>query len=315
MKKLAMTAIAAAAVLGAGAANAYVSGTFSNGFVVPNVIHETNGATTAVGITNISEASAPVYWSFHDQESGHVTDGCFVLTAKDYHPFVWADNSGTGLEDKRGYLVFAVGNTTAPNNACGTDDTSATLTGSTAAIISGNAFYVDPVNKDVAFTPVIDGPLVLSAATAPNNLTTLGPDSLESVGGGATTVATQRLALRYFIDGSAGGTDTSIVVWSTGDQRGTYTVNMFDDKQNRRSVNFQLDHAELDWFNPESIGGRPASFTDGFIDWNLAGAATGAPVPAANLLSLRTGSVFAYSVITAPSFGAVQTVLGAHTVR
>ena len=311
MKKLAMTAIAAAAVLGAGAANAYTSGTFSNGFVVPNVIHEANGATTAVGIMNISDASAPVYWTFHDQESNHVTDGCFVLTAKDYEPFVWSGRAGNGLAGVRGYLVFAVGNTATGSTPCGTDNTSAALAVD-APIITGNAFYVDPVAKDVAFTPVIDGPLTI---VANSNLTTLGPDSLTAVAGGATTVATQRLAMRYFVDGTAGGTDTSIVVWSTGDQRGTYTVNMFDDKQNRRSVNFKLDHAELDWFNPESILGRPDTYVDGFIDWSLAGAATGAPVPANNLLALRTGTVFSYSVISAPAFGAVQTILGAHTVK
>ena len=302
MKKLAMTAVAAAAVLGAGAAHAYTSGTFSNGFVVPNVIHEASGATTAVGIINTLEQSVPVYWTFHDQESNHVADGCFVMTAKDYEPFVWSANAGTGMAGKRGYLVFAVGNTATPT--CGTSDAAASLAASNA-IIAGNAFYVDPVAKDVAFTPVIDGPLTLTG-----NLTTLGPSSLTLVGGAAPISATQRINARYFIDGAPGGTDTSIVVWSTGDQRGTYTVNMFDDKQQRRSVNFQLDHAELDWFNPEAIPGRPATHVDGFIDWLTTTAST-RPTGAGAF----TGSVFVYSVISAPAFGAVQTVLGAHTIR
>ena len=46
MKKFAMAAVAAAA-LSAGVAQAYTVGTFSNGFVVPNVIH--NGDTVATG--------------------------------------------------------------------------------------------------------------------------------------------------------------------------------------------------------------------------------------------------------------------------
>ena len=301
MKKLAMTAVAAAAVLGAGAAHAYTSGTFSNGFVVPNVIHEASGATTAVGIINTTDGNVPVYWTFHDQESKHVTDGCFVLTGKDYEPFVWSQKSGTGLAGKRGYLVFAVGNTA--TSTCGTSDAAASLAASSLAIIAGNAFYVDPVAKDVAFTPVIDGPLTLTG-----NLTTLGPDSLAAVGGAAPVKNGQKISARYFIDGAAGGNDTSIVVWSTGNQKATYTVNMFDDKQNRKSVNFDLQHAELDWFNPEEIGGRPAAFLDGFIEWDVPSLGSGTS-------SVSTGSVFVYSVISSPAFGAVQTVLGAHTVK
>jgi hypothetical protein len=299
MKKLAMTAVAAAAVLGAGAAHAYTSGTFSNGFVVPNVIHEASGATTAVGIINTTDANVPVYWTFHDQESNHVTDGCFVLTGKDYEPFVWSQKSGTGLAGKRGYLVFAVGNT----STCGTSDAAASLAASSLAIIAGNAFYVDPVAKDVAFTPVIDGPLTLTG-----NLTKLDADSLTAVGGAASVGGLQKISARYFIDGAPGGNDTSIVVWSTGNQKATYTVNIYDDKQNRKSVNFDLQHAELDWFNPEEIVGRPADFLDGFIEWDV-------PALGSGTSSVTTGSVFVYSVISSPAFGAVQTVLGAHTVK
>ncbi|MFD1710182.1 hypothetical protein ACFSF0_06170 [Ottowia flava] len=295
-----------------------MSGTFSNGFVVPNVIKEANGGTTTVGLMNNSESSIPVYWTFHNQESGHVADGCFVMTAKDYEPFVWADRAGTGMDGYRGYLVFAVGTTATGAGApplCGTADAAATLAAS-GPILAGSAFYVDPVNKDVAFTPVIDGPLTIPAG---NNLTTLGPDSVTAVGGAAslTTANNQTFAMRYFVDGAPGGNDTAIVVWSTGDQRGTYTVNMFDNAQNRRSVNFQLDHAELDWFNPETIAGRPSTFVDGFISWMpKAAAVSGIPSGVTRThITARNTSVFTYSVISAPAFGAVQTVLGAHTIR
>lgn len=317
MKKLAMTAIAAAAVLGAGAAHAYVSGTFSNGFVVPNVIHEANGATTTVGLINQSSGSVPVFWTFFDQESNHVVDGCFVMTGKDYEPFVWSAKAGTGTVGKRGYLLFAVGNTaggTAVNCNVGQSLAAA------GNYISGNAFYVEPTKKDVAFTPVIDGPLTITPAAA--DLSTLGPTNLTAVAGAATIPAgggatTPRFSMRYYIDGATGGTDTSIVVWSTGDQRGTYTVNIYDNAQNRTSVNFQLDHAELDWFNPETIVGRPASYVDGFIDWQPTTIPTGAPTGATGTatapLVTAGGSLYTYSVIDAPAFGAVQTVLGAHS--
>ena len=307
MKKLAMTAIAAAAVLGAGAAHAYTLGTVSNGFVVPNVIKEANGATTSVGIINHGTTSVPVYWTFFDQDSGHVADGCFLLTAKDFEPFVWSEKAGLGMDGYRGYLVFATGNTT------GTPACTTSQLGVGDGLISGSAFYVDPVAKDVAFTPVIDGPLTIAATT---NLSLLGPLDLTAVAGAAQVpvgggAATPSFALRYYIDNVAGGTDTNIVVWSTGDHSGTYTVFMYDTAQNRRSVNFKLDRTELDWFNPETIVGRPLDFTDGFFEWQPSVVPTGAP--ATGSLVALGGSLFTYSVISAPAFGAVQTLLGAHT--
>ena len=311
MKKLAMTAIAAATVLCAGAAQAYTVGTFSNGVVVPNVIHNGPTDTTAVGLINRSGAGAvrAVYWTFFDQDSNHVTDGCFPMTDSDYQPFVWSSESGTGLEGQRGYLVFALGTSftgMTAATACSAQSSAAIDTGGRLA---ANAFQVDATNKDVAYIPVVDGDLTLAG-----NLTTLGPTSL-TLAAGAAPVG-DVMNMRYFIDGATGGTDTLIAVWSTGDQRGTHTVNMFDDKQGRKSVNFKLDHTELDWFNPETIPGRPAGFVDGFIEWNT-GTAPGdyLSLPGAvagNELAAAGGSVFTFSVINSPAFGAVQTVLGAH---
>ena len=308
MKKFAMSAIAVAAVLGAGAAHAYKSGTFANGFVVPNVIKEANGATTSVGIINQSGNNAAVYWTFFDQESNHVADGCFMMTDKDFEPFVWSERAGTNMDGFRGYLVFATGSTGA-NASCNTNQM-----GVGSGLIAGSAFYVDPVAKDVAFTPVIDGPLTIASTV---NLSLLGPNDLTAVAGAAQVPArggatSPKFSMRYYIDGAAGGADTSIVVWSTGDQRGTHTVFMYDTAQNRRSVNFKLNHAELDWFNPEAIIGRPANFLDGFIEWQPLVTPADYPGAAGQDLVSLGGSVFTYSVIAAPAFGAVQTILGAH---
>ena len=311
MKKFALAAVAAAAALGAGVAQAYTVGTFSNGLVVPNVIHDGAADTTAVGLINQSGATVSVFWTFFDQNSQHVTDGCFPMTDKAYHSFVWSAESGTGLEGKRGYLVFATGVAGAAPapTACSAASAAAGLVGGQLA---ANAFYVDAVGKSVAFTPVIDGPLTLVPAGA--NLSTMGPATLTAVGGAATVVpgAGPTISMRYFVDGAAGGNDTRIVVWSTGDQRGTHTVNMYDNAQNRKSVNFKLSFAELDWFDPETIAGRPATFTDGFIDWNSGILPADYPGAAGQGLATLGGSAFTYSVIAAPAFGALQSVLGAH---
>ena len=311
MKKLAMTAIAAATVLCAGAAQAYTVGTFSNGVVVPNVIHNGPTDTTAVGLINRSGGISAVYWTFFDQDSNHVTDGCFPMTDSDYQPFVWSSESGTGLEGQRGYLVFALGTSftgITAATACSAASAGAIAAPGANARLAANAFQVDATNKDVAYTPVVDGPLTLVAGS---NLTTLGPTSLVSAAGAAPVGDVMNM--RYFIDGATGGTDTLIAVWSTGDQRGTHTVNMFDDKQGRKSVNFKLDHQELDWFNPETITGRPAGFVDGFIEWDTGAVPGDYPgAVAGNALATAGGSVFTFSVINSPAFGAVQTVLGAH---
>lgn len=255
-------------------------GTFSNGFVVPNVIHNGSTDTTAVGIIALEQTG--VYWTFFDQDSKHVTDGCFNVTANDFHPFVWANEAGTGLEGKRGYLLFA-----AAGEKCngGADPLN-------AGAISGNAFQVNTAAQDVAFVPVIDGPLTLATGS---NLTTLDANSLTDITGAADGGKT--MYMRYSIDGKAGGDDTRIVVWSTGDQSGSHTVNIFNDAQDRKSVNFDLTHSELDWFDPEGIVGRPADYTDGFIAWTV---------------PTSINAAFTYSIIASPAFGAVQTLLGAH---
>jgi len=303
MKKFALAAVAAAAALGAGVAQAYTVGTFTNGVVVPNVIHNGDADTTAVGLINQSGVAVSVFWTFFDQNSNHVTDGCFPMTDKDYQPFVWSTQSGTGLAGQRGYLVFVAGSAPGCTPA-------AALGGSVAgAALAANAFQVNTTTQDVAFIPVIDGPLTIGAA----DVTKMNATSLTAVGGAATVVAGAgpTFSMRYYVDGAAGGNDSRIVVWSTGDQRGTHTVNMYDDAQNRKSVNFKLSFAELDWFDPETIAGRPATYTDGFIEWNAGVVPGDAPAPLAALGAVG-GSAFTYTVISAPAFGAVQTVLGAY---
>jgi hypothetical protein len=322
MKKFAMAAVAAAA-LSAGVAQAYTVGTFSNGLVVPNVIHNGPTDTTAVGLINQSGGTRAIYWTFFDQDSNHVTDGCFTMTNKDYEPFVWSGQSGGGLAGVRGYLVFTVGadpTTGLPQTACAGNAVLAAMDvgapGSTIGTqLAANAFQVNVTAADVAFIPVIDGPLLLDAPTT--DVTTMGPNSLVAVSGAAQVApgpgALTQFSMRYAIDQAPGGTDTAVVVWSTGSQKGTHTVNIYDNAQNRKSVNFTLTKAELDWFDPESILGLPATHKDGFIEWAPnAGLTAPTGAPAAGSLFVSGGSVFTYSVIAAPAFGAVQSVLGAH---
>jgi hypothetical protein len=315
MKKFAMAAVAAAA-LSAGVAQAYTVGTYSNGFVVPNVIHNGDADTTAVGIVNQTGNVVPVFWTFFDANSNHVTDGCFPMTNKDFEPFIWSQQSGSGLAGTRGYLVFAVGANTASTTTAGACNVANAAAGVGTGAIGASAFHVTTATQDVAYVPVIDGPLTLATGT---DLTTMGPTSLLAVAGARAVPVgpsvTPAFSMRYAVDSALNaGLETRIVVWSTGDHRGTHTVNMYDSAQNRKSVNFSLAEAELSFFNPETIPGRPANFIDGFIEWSPV-AALPADLPAsaaAGSLYALGGSVFTYSLISMPAFGAVQSILGTH---
>lgn len=361
MKKLAIAA-AAVAAMSAGVANAYTSGTYANGFVVPNVIHNGDADTSAVGIVNRSGGLVPVNWVFFDENSVHVRDGCFPMTNNDYEAFIWSQQSGLGLEGKRGYLVFALGQTAANSTAATVCNQGAArlpltiaagpLAGAPAGRITGSAFHVNTAAKDVAFLPVIDGNLLYSQAVINNNrnLRTLTGDDVTAVAGAVTIdnfagapvagsdvglwqfnngfdlPASQVFTIRYGIDNAAGGVDTTLVSWSTGDQRGSNpTVFMYNDAQADASVNLTLVNRELNANNVEAIVGRPATFRDGFIEWTVTpatylpfvGGVKVAPAAAAAAatqadVNYRIYSAYTYSVISAPAFGAVQTMLGAH---
>lgn len=309
MKKLAVTAVAAAAMLGTGVANAYTTGTFGNGFVVPNVVHNGPGDTTAVGIINAGPGPTAVSWVFFDPDSGHVQDNCFMMTEEEFHPFVWSEVAGNNTAGVRGYLVFA--ETVAWNAekeryepSCARHATLAYETGGSGGI-SGAAFQADVNNADVAYTPVIDGDLEADDWSKP--VRTWGKNDLVGAAGAATIGDT--LYMRYNI---AGADETHVAIWSTGNHEGNYTVFVCDEAQDCPSVDIALKNEEQSWFNPKEVVGWPANHTDGFIIWDTSSIRTGRSARHGG--SGPSESVMAYSVIDMPAFGAVQSILAPHRV-
>lgn len=277
MKKLSL-AIAVAATLGAGVANAYDVAVPASGLLVPNVIHNGATDTTAVGLINHADGPVTVYWTFFDQDSNHVTDGQFNMTGNDMTPFVWANEAGLGLEGQRGYLVFNVGVSAASDLAVD-------------GAISGAAFQADAASSDAAFVPTFPISVAANDIVPGTPLTTLGADSLVGLASGAQSGET--IAMRYQMDSDF---STNIALWATGGLDASTTVNMFNDAQQRKSVNFTCDFDELCFIDPTTIAGRPADFTNGFIAYT---------VP-------DDESAVSYSVITSQSFGAAQTLLNTH---
>lgn len=324
MKKQSI-ALAVAGALGAGAvASAATVSEFANGLLVPRATFQDANRTTAVGLNTC--AAGTVFWTFFDQDSGHVTDGQFDMTRDDQASYIWAEEAGFGLAGTEGYLVFLF------DEARGTPAvTDGIINASDAACLTGNAFFVDTTANDVAFVPSL--PLYLqdflaSDKTTVNlidNPTTMDEDSINrltagaAAGPGSGVSGSDTIYMRYFIDGAPGGRDTALVFWSAPDVSGSYTVNMFDDEQNRKSVNFTLPNAELNVVDPETIVGRDPGHLDGFIKFNLpkfwdmvpncnssAGSCTG---PANTRESNEPDGLFSFSVVQDPTFGAAQTLI------
>lgn len=297
------------------ATSAHASGWMSNGFVVPNTIHNGDSDTTVVGLVNASGDTVRVFWTFFDQNGQPSDKGCFVMPDKRSRPFIWSSVASAGNQGKRGYLVFAVANKyPVLPNVCGLTGPglapiSATLRSS--AKVNGNAFQVNLASSDVAFLPVISGSLSLKTADA--DIATMAPDTLVDVGG--APYATTKHSLRYYINGAAGGDDTGLLMWSTADMRGTHLVAVYNDASDSTSVAMTLSSSRQNWVNVESLPGLPAAYRDGFIEWNPTvtpadfGALGGTAGQSLGALSANR-PVFTYSVISAPAFGAVQTLLG-----
>lgn len=296
MKKLSWAACATAALVFGGAAKATTMEQMANGFVVPHVIHNGGTYTTAVGITNHTERRVPVYWYFHSEDGEVREKGCFVIAAKDFRPFIWSD-VGASQAGVRGYLLFAAGDATVPLISPGCPSTSALAETGDRALLSANAFQVNLSASDVAYVPIVGGPVGISAG----NLGDPGGVTVNSIEGASGTL--NKFSARYYIDGAPGGTDTQVILWSRVNQQGTYTMSMYDNKSTPQSVSVNLPKKRLNVVDPENIAGRPDSYLEGYLEWNL--------VKFQNFLLPSTHALFIYSVIDAPTFGAVQTILGA----
>ena len=323
MKKLGLSVAIAAAFVAAPAFALDNYAVASPAFVVPAAMYNAS-QFTAVGITNHSTASVAVYWSFHNVNSEHVTDGTLCLTGKDFQGFAWNEvTAGTGLADVPGYLLFGVG-TGQPkadkNGACtdlaGVSDIINHTTLPKDYIpgqISANAFQVNSANKDVAVTPVV--PLGADDFVKDAGLSTLNADSLRKAKYAAQLNATtaspagegKTLSLRYYRPTSGG---TTIYIWSPNSIKGDYTANAYDDQQNRKSIQLPLPNKELNLVDPNKIVGMPSNFVDGFIEWTPSKTVAQC-TDVKGTTACDYNGIFSYSVVSDSNFGAVQTLLNA----
>ncbi len=237
-----------------GQAQAVTLGIYDRGLLVPSVVHDGANLDTVVGITcqlkctsdalvgdHNSTATRTIHWTFFDVDSHHVTDGQFPCTDDDLFGFSWKANSGRGLENVEGYLVFR--------------SVKADMQ------IAGNAFLVDMANKDAIFIPVV--PLDR------DDMASDGSDAVLSLSKGIP--GNTKVDMRYWIDPTYNAA-TTIVIWLVDpikDSKGKaipQTVLAWNDDEQVKSVNIELPH-ELNKIIPCQIQGMPADFIDGFITW------------------------------------------------
>ena len=295
MKKLSL-AVAVAATFAAGAASAYQVAEAGPGLLVPYATYN-DSEFTAVGLINHSTTDVAVFWSFQTAKSEHLTDGCFEMTAKDLEGFVWnAVNGGANTKDVLGYLVFGVGS--GANGKCVESDVI-----NAAGLISGNALQVYN-GTDVAYIPTF--PVAVADLTAGQGMATLiGYEDFNTLASGAQGGSS--VALRYFL---ADNSSTKMVVWQPNNTGSNWVVNAYDEKQNRKSVTMPIPY-EVNVIDPTTnVTGMPSSFVDGFFEFALPTGTACTPAPSSATRGNCYDGVVAFSLIDAPAYGAVQTLLG-----
>jgi len=245
MKKLSL-ALAVTSALGASAANAAIVSEFGNGVLIPWTHYDDEGRTTAFGLTSC--AAGTVYWTFFNDDSVHLRDDRFPITANQQVNLTWSEVAGASFEDQDGYLVLILdtagpqGVTTNDNDTPldPTDDffelgdpgpADGFLGATDSTCLSGNAFYVDPVADDVSFIPAVPLNWVWDDVRPVNfrpgnvntaiddvfvsaNLLDLGPFDIQGLWAGSR--AGETLYMRYFKDDQPDfENDTRIYLWTT----------------------------------------------------------------------------------------------------
>lgn len=304
MRKLLLTVFAVMLNLVAPLAGAYTIGAFKNGFVVPYAYHAGVGDTTVVEITNASGRNTPIGWIFFDQMGLHITDGCLMVAHNAEWSFVFANMSGTGIENRPGTLVFGA----LDSDTCGYTALINPLSSARKGLIAGTAYQATSASRVRQTLPVISGDLIGPAIFGQAH-------PLNQIGlvSGATAWDTFRTPLRQasFLNRDV---KTRVVFWSTGDQRGTHTMTMKYSGPTGylSSVNVKLEHATLDIVdlsNPftRTLSSGQLSWSPRTVPWDF---------PAGGNISPLGGSsrpVVVFSLIEDPSaFEGTQTVLGSH---
>jgi hypothetical protein len=210
---------------------------YSNAILVPWATFSSSSATTVAGI--VTKEVGTIYWTFFDQDGGHIDSGSFSVAANQMYPFNWSTEGDPSLAGTEGYLLFTI-----DTNADGVIDTNDKNS------MSINSFYVDTSTSDVAYIPTVmvddSGLSTTDPATCEISVLIWSPLGYGVLSG-------MVLDMRYYIDGSPGGEDTGIVIWTCGDPGSTQSVTMYDTNSNYKVVDMDTPHSRMNSIDPEAI--------------------------------------------------------------
>lgn len=271
--------IAASATVQAAAPNEYDSAQ-----MVPYANFTNDGNLTAVGL--IALDSGTVYWAFFDANGNRRANSSFSIQANELHPFIWnaATAGGGTLADEPGFLLFAI-DTNGDGQITGGDGSDN---------LGANAFYIVPPD-DVAFIPTVD--VDDSELISPNPVNWTIPPVTALPSKFAETGDT--VDIQYLIDGASGGDDTAILIWTTRQMASTQNMILQDGEGTSKPIgtpfladNLNIIDLETD---PEVTSGF---YGDGYVRWTIPNGGDSNPV-----------DVFLFSMVSSPTFGAIQTLL------
>ena len=279
MRTLLAVALALAVVVpGAQAASLNI---YTNCALLPWGTFGPAGVTTAVGLTSRSDGA--VEWAFFDEDGDRQDDGRFQIESDELRGITLDGVLNPALAGTTGFMLFCL-----DSNEDGVIDSN------DAPNLVANAFYVDLNNADVAYLPVWSLPYSALDVDTPEDWDE-EPVAIIPL---LAAVAGHSLDMQYLVDGTIGTGDNTRVIIFTTDEPSLQVSMQAIGPGGQVGVDVELPNSRLNVVDVESIdeiadltGLRPS----GYLRWSI-------PVNA--------GSVVAFSLVSSPAFGALQTLIG-----
>lgn len=290
--------------MGMGAAHAVVLGEAGEALLVPYVVYDTArqlntlvGITTsaAVGTQSLVRGSIPaaanvqptqfnvagptytqLHWFFFDDNSVHMLDNNFPVTADDWHGFDWGSivqaqpaAVQAALDGQLGYVVIAD-----ERARDGVTPSDVSLYGD-AVVIAGNwqsaAFVpVVPLASDVNATGLVAtgaafNDIIWGAGGIPAQVSPLAAGTARDNDDGALGDIV-RVDMRYFLDPALNGT-TNLVMWNDANVAAyaNLPIEVFDTEENNGS--FQLDFSdEVNEVDASTLAWTTHTSAEGYVN-------------------------------------------------
>lgn len=238
-----------------------------------------------VSVGLISQSGGTIRWLFFDQDGRRVDAGDFRTQDGEFLGFSLASNASASLGDTLGFLMF-----------CLDDNNDGRLNFDDNPDLSANALLVRANDADAVYLPVL--PVFVSDIEPGNFLSDIDDwtnDPIDELLTGAGP--DEKLYMRYFTDGvENSGDDTTIYLFTAGHPDNEIDVEAVGPGA-VIDAELLLGQFRLNVIDPETVTGLADSdlIGSGYLVWEIPD-------------DIR--SAFAFSLVSSPAFGAVQSLVG-----